>query len=118
MYVFMSINHEIFEAEEAQEGIAALRHVMEEWKKIPGIDCSFATTSFGGYSWEEWLKEVWWVDESYGFSSCIIIVAHSPMALSRWRSSEHYKIFTHIIPHFLHQVEDWIPPCVTFTLPL
>lgn len=89
--------------------LGAVLHSMNT--EVPGVKCTIQQAGFGGYSWQEWLDEVWCPDQSFGCTFVFTLVANNPLCFKRWKHSEQFhNMFSEILPHaFIH--EGMSPAC-------
>jgi len=89
---------------------------LEKFNEVPGVRVSFSPIGYTGFSWEEWLKEVWSPDKSFGTSFMMTVVANNPICFKRWRHCETFGAWGAILGHAF--IRDEMTPILFLPLPL
>lgn len=102
---------------EGSELMGIVNHIIGEFNEMPGIKACIQPAGFAGFSWQEWLDEVWMKDDSFGVTFVFTMVANNPLCFKRWRHSEQFGGFSEVLGHsFMH--EHGLSPMLFMPLPM
>lgn len=112
-FAFLRTNMEALH--EGSEIWPHIHHCLHQFNEVPGVKCSLMPVGFGGFSWSEWIQEVWCPDQSFGTGFMLTLACNNPLCFKRWRHSEAFNAWGEILPHCL--LQDGMTPLVFAPLP-